>query len=438
MIRGATLEAFPEQCGIMAHANVSNNVKQFVRDFPASSGFYHIDETRESRAEYEDESKYVVDPETGELTALGEQIRSQTVRICDSGVFTKNGSDFESYPDLYERYEEMAVDYGIIIDELNDPDATIEAAREAITAYEQESYSFDLIGVSQGTTPAEYMECYDTLREMGYSQIAVGGLLEQTGDRGGAFANVSDDRYMERVLRELRSAYPDDWLFALGCHHPTRRALFEELDLFGADYKGWIYKYTADNDRGTVEARNWRYRNVRSFIRNSILTDAWIPPRDDLSLESTEKSHLLVVVPQDGTLPETVGTREVGGILSAPGATDMSVEQLVEGSTEAGRTVGMVYTAGTGLVPLDFQLDVDGGVHRSLPSDRREAVAIDVAKFLQYRDIDRVTIVGAEDTAVDLVAVFREEAPEEVQIRSITGSPGERAAALAEGEPSFW
>ena len=32
-------------------------------------------------------------------------------------------------------------------------------------------------------------------------------------------------------------------MFALGCFHPKRRIVFEELGVWGSDYKGWIFQY---------------------------------------------------------------------------------------------------------------------------------------------------------------------------------------------------
>jgi hypothetical protein len=268
MIRGANPEQFENGLGIMTHANVTETVADFVREFPSSAGFYpHGDDF-----ERDDESRYVT--EDGEYTELGREIRENTVRIADSGIFTKEGSDFDSYEKLYEKYEQMGVEYGIILDAINDCDGTVEEAITAMETYEAGDYAFILVGVAQGVSLEEYLRCYQTLRDLGYEHIAVGGLLSKDGERTGAFAHVDNEEFMQAVLSRLREQYPDDWIFALGCHHPDRHHIFSELELFGADYKGWIYKYKrtfggkAISD--TRQAREWRFENVRSFVRHNI------------------------------------------------------------------------------------------------------------------------------------------------------------------------
>ena len=268
IIRGANPEQFERGLGIMTHANVTETVADFVREFPSSAGFYdHGDDF-----ERDDESRYVT--EDGGYTALGRKIQENTVRIADSGIFTKEGSDFDSYEKLYEKYEEMSVEYGIILDAINDCDGTVEEAVTAMDTYESGEYSFNLIGVAQGVSYEEYQRCYQELRDLGYDHIAIGGLLSKDGERTGAFAHVDNEEFMQAVLSQLREQYPEDWIFALGCHHPDRHHIFSELDLFGADYKGWIYKYERTfGGKGIVDtyrAREWRFENVRSFIRHNI------------------------------------------------------------------------------------------------------------------------------------------------------------------------
>lgn len=52
---------------------------------------------------------------------------------------------------------------------------------------------------------------------------------------------------MAQVLRELRRQHPSDWLFALGCFHPSRLLALKELNVW-ADYKGWIFQYKKRNE----------------------------------------------------------------------------------------------------------------------------------------------------------------------------------------------
>lgn len=433
MIRGASLDAFPRRCGIMTHANVSKTVKDFVREFPSSNGFYPLGTTDERKQEYEDENKYVKDSDTNQLTPRGKRIRAETVRICDSGVFTKNGSNFDSYEALFETYEyEMDVDYGIIIDELNDPDATLESAEEALAKYEEQEYEFDLIGVAQGTTLDTYFECYDRLRELGYQHIAIGGLLEAEGDRGGAFANVSNEAYMAKVLTAISEEYEDDWLFALGCHHPARRELFANLGLFGADYKGWIYKYSERNSEGIVSARNWRYRNIRSFIRNNILTGSWLPPKPELNVARPPTKQLVIFVVPDGADKPVTSVTPLLEQLETPAAT--GYRQFLADAEKATTRIfsTLIYTDATGLVPGDYRLRPDIDIGRRQPENKQEMVELDLQKFFQYRQCDNVLIVGIDRTELDILTPVRMETASDLSIQIATGSPTALREAVEE------
>lgn len=429
MIRGATLEAFEGPCGIMTHANVSENVKNFVREFPSSDGFYPHNTTSDRKQEYEDEGKYV--DKTGTLTPLGEEIQEKTVCISDSGVFTKDGSDFSDYSKLFETYEEMEVDYGIMIDHLNDPIATIESAQDALGTYEKGDFDFNLIGVAQGTTVSEYLECYDDLRAMGFNHIAIGGLLESHGDRGGAFASVSDDEYMQEVLQAVRNEYPDDWLFALGCHHPSRREMFNKLDLYGSDYKGWIYKYNSLNERGTVAARSHRYRNIRSFIRNNILSDATIPVKQELSTCVESPDILVLIAPPASDISFT---SKPGPIIEALSEKSCNVYRETTNQTRKRQiATALIWTPSTGLVPEDFRVGANGTTHRTISSEREEEeIRIDLQKFIQYRSFDEVLLVSGGNQLERFEDIVLEEVPSEIPFRVLSGNENDRAKQLQE------
>ncbi|RLI63196.1 MAG: hypothetical protein DRO67_06125, partial [Candidatus Asgardarchaeum californiense] len=77
------------------------------------------------------------------------------IKAADSGVFTKDGCKL-SYKELFSIYERMGVNYGIMIDFLKDKDKTLESAKEALKIYQEEHYSFKLVGVAQGNTLEEY------------------------------------------------------------------------------------------------------------------------------------------------------------------------------------------------------------------------------------------------------------------------------------------
>jgi hypothetical protein len=48
---------------------------------------------------------------------------------------------------------------------------------------------------------------------------------------------------MQDVLKKVRERFNPEWLFPLGCYHPKRREIFQELEVWGSDYKGWIFQY---------------------------------------------------------------------------------------------------------------------------------------------------------------------------------------------------
>ena len=161
------------------------------------------------------------------------------VKAADSGVFTKDGCKLH-YERLFSIYERMGVEYGIMIDFLKNKDKTLRSAKEALEIYKKKGYSFKLVGVAQGNTVKEYLECYDRLKSLGFDYIAIGGLLKKNINSA-RYVRVRDENF--EVLKEIRSNYKNDWLFLLGCYHPKRHKLFEEFNVFGGDYKGWILNY---------------------------------------------------------------------------------------------------------------------------------------------------------------------------------------------------
>lgn len=395
IIRGADPQQYPNGLGIMTHANVSDNVAEFVREFPASGGFYD----RHDDYEQDDESRYVT--ADGSLTGLGQEIREQTVRICDSGAFNKEGSQFDDYETLFARYEEMGVDYGIILDVLNDPEATLTEAQKALATYEAGpeagEYSFDLIGVAQGTLKDEYLECYESLRELGYDYIAIGGLLSKHGERSGAFAHIEDEVRMERILRSIRDAYPTDWLFALGSHHPDRHALFNQLDLFGADYKGWIYKYTPQfND--TLKAREWRYRNVRCFLKQNAITGTDYHPSSLLILPCSKTKR-----DNEERLPAI--ERYNGQYYLVYKKWRREIEEPDD------RVDVLILSAKYGLLqPGHLIHDYDERLDEALSGEELSEVAANLFAYLKYRDYEDILLVGGQpyrDTVRTCLEVFQ-------------------------------
>lgn len=202
------------------------------------------------------------------------------IKAADSGVFSKEGCKLD-YEDLFPIYERMGVEYGIMIDFLKDKDKTIESAKKAMGIYKEEHHSFNLVGVTQGNTSEEYLECYDELKSVGFDYIAIGGLLKKNVNSA-RWVRVNDENFLKEVLERIRSNYKKDWLFLLGCYHPKRHRLFEEFNVFGGDYKGWILNYKTPEM--WVEELNREFVSFEVEIKNRGLKNL-LGKREEISQE---------------------------------------------------------------------------------------------------------------------------------------------------------
>jgi hypothetical protein len=192
--------------------------------------------------------------------------------MCDSGMFQKRGCQLR-YEELFSIYENMKPVYGVIIDYLKQKDKTIRSAKEAYELHAKGDYSFELVGVAQGTTAKEYVECYRELKNIGYSHIAVGGLLRKAKNSA-RFVMVHSEQLLDEVFSSLRDDYPNEWLFALGCYRLKRHEFLSKMGIFGSDYKGWIFNYDvgrgkkdATLTKDKTELRTIRFRQTRQHIR---------------------------------------------------------------------------------------------------------------------------------------------------------------------------
>ncbi len=253
IIKSSGLHKYDVKVGIMGHANTSKHFQDLFRIYPCTDDDF-CDIIKGSCPYNYDIKK----------CSSGSLIRKRTVRACDSGVFTKNGCN-RKYEDLFEIYQRMNTDYGIIIDYLKDKEKTIRSASDALKEYEKKDYSFKLIGVAQGNIPEEYLECYNSLKEIGFKHIAVGGLLKKLKNTA-RYTRVRDESFLFNVLKTIRDKYPDDWLFVLGCYHPKRHEMFNELNVFGGDYKGWIFNYEKKPNLSIEDAQKDRFLQVHEYI----------------------------------------------------------------------------------------------------------------------------------------------------------------------------
>lgn len=170
-----------------------------------------------------------------------ENLSKNLIKMSDSGIFNKNGCNL-TYEELFKRYEVLGVEYGIIIDVFKDSEKTIKSALKGLKIYKQNRYNFKLVAVAQGRDLDEYLKCYNKLQEH-FEYIAIGGLLKKIKNSA-RYVRVRDENLMYNVLTAIKKDYSPEWLFALGCYHPSRHQKFNELGIWGSDYKGWIFNYT--------------------------------------------------------------------------------------------------------------------------------------------------------------------------------------------------
>lgn len=245
----------------MSHANTSENFQELFRLYPCVEGSYC--EIVKGVCPY---SKKV------NQCPKGSVVKRNTIKMCDSGIFQKDGCSL-GYLELFSVYEKMRPAYGIIIDYLKQKDETIESAKKALREYRRGNYSFELVGVSQGETLEEYTECYSALKKLGYSSIAIGGLLKKRGNSV-RYVNVRSEQLLEGTLSKIRNENPEDWLFALGCYHPRRHDFFSKIGVFGSDYKGWIFNYDIGRGRKPnpptetrKDLQKRRFKQIREYLQ---------------------------------------------------------------------------------------------------------------------------------------------------------------------------
>jgi len=230
VVKGADLQG---TIGFMSHANVSPLFKRLFKNYPCGESPCHaIDPMGKTVCTHLHD---------GKQCELASNKLRHIIKMCDCGMFTKEGSKY-SYADLFDIYEQMGADYGIMQDVFRDRDKTLESAKIAINIYHKHDYNFKLVLVAQGNSLDEYLKSYDSLSKLGNEYIAIGGLVNRRVNTV-RYVNVRDEKLMLDVLSAIRESYNPEWLFALGSYHPKRHEIFKHLNVWGSDYKGWIFKY---------------------------------------------------------------------------------------------------------------------------------------------------------------------------------------------------
>lgn len=226
ILKGIMLRHPDVKVGIMSHAFTSKNFIQIFNKFP-----YKLD------LRYED--VHFLDKE--------DILAHNLIKIADSGVFTRNGCTID-YKELFARYNRLGVEFGVIIDILKDSNETVQSAMKGLRVYlrNKHKYHFKLIAVAQGKTMDEYLRCYEKLQQR-FEYVAVGGLLKKTKNSA-RYVRVQDEQFMYDVLTAIKKDFSPEWIFPLGCYHPSRHQKFEERGVWGSDYKGWIFNYISKID----------------------------------------------------------------------------------------------------------------------------------------------------------------------------------------------
>jgi hypothetical protein len=221
ILKGILLKHPKIRVGIMTHAFTSRNLWRIFNSFPHNLPLL-----------YEDPN----------LLKNEDLLAHSLIKISDSGVFSKNGCGID-YEELFERYNQMGTDFGVMIDVLRDAKETIKSAEKALRTYERnrKKYKFKLVAVAQGNNLDEYLECYEKL-SYNFEFIAVGGLLKKR-ENSARYVRVRDENLLYDVLHSIKEEFKPSWLFALGCYHPSRHKRLEEIGVWGSDYKGWIFNY---------------------------------------------------------------------------------------------------------------------------------------------------------------------------------------------------
>jgi hypothetical protein len=219
--------------GLMSHALVSEAFRGLYATFPCDLAGCWLGERQVS-------DSCLCAPE------LVNRLRQSVIKAVDYGIFSKGRS--LPYPKLFDIYESMGADLGIMKDVFGDARRTVESAKRAVESYERRQRGFKLVLVAQGNSLDEYLWCMDRLTRLGVGELAIGGLLRRkvNSARYSSAGKLAD---IDSVLSAIARAHPERKLFVLGCYHPKRHQLFESRSVFASDYKGWIFNYEHRIDR---------------------------------------------------------------------------------------------------------------------------------------------------------------------------------------------
>ena len=220
ILKGFFAENLNLPFGILTHAFTSPNFRKKFGNFPFQTPLKYVEAEEEE---------------------VNEKLSKNILKFADSGVFLQKEVPYE---ELFQTYEELSADYGVIVDYLYEKEKTLESAKKAISVYEKRNWSFKLVGVAQGKSIEDYLACYESLKNLGYEYIALGGLLRRNGRSN--YVRLSCEKFLKELLSSVIKEFSPSWIFTFGIYNPKRHFFLESLGVWGADYKGWLFEYEED------------------------------------------------------------------------------------------------------------------------------------------------------------------------------------------------
>lgn len=188
----------------------------------------------------------------------------------DCGAFTYVREEIPPYSvdDVIDFYEDCGFDAGISLDHVIlgfdleagieddsvDPrwkrrrDLTIELAGEFLSRHRERNCSFEPVGVAQGWSPRSYAASVASLQDLGYTRIAVGGLVAQkTGEILEVLGEISEVRAPE-IRLHLLGVTRCERIPEFGRHgvrsfdstSPFRQAFKDDRDNYYALDRTWV------------------------------------------------------------------------------------------------------------------------------------------------------------------------------------------------------
>jgi len=165
-------------------------------------------------------------------------------KYLDNGIFQGVRMELD---ELFCYASTVKANFVFIPDVFGDAGATLARAEEALRVLKRCENRFKPVVVAQGQNADEYVYCAGELLAMGYTHLAVGGLLREVpGDEevtAGPLRKI-DESLLWEVLRRVRKELSPPWLHVLGALHHERVARFEALGVTSADSKQWARGYT--------------------------------------------------------------------------------------------------------------------------------------------------------------------------------------------------